>query len=194
MKPIRAFIAFPLPDPVLAHLRTLQESLRDAGLDDLRFVRPENIHLTLRFLGNVEPATVDAIAAAMTEAAAEMAPLSLTAKGIGAFPGVRKARVVWAGLAGATAELISFQGRVAEALEPRGFPRERRRFTAHLTLARVRERQTVDPERLVAAMESLNALASPPFAAEELALFQSDLRPGGAVYTPLRRAPLSGGG
>jgi 2'-5' RNA ligase len=192
MKPIRAFIAFPLPDPVIAHLRTLQESLGEAGLDDLRFVRPENIHLTLRFLGDVDPSAVDGIADAMTEAAADTPPLSLTAKGIGAFPTVRKARVVWAGLAGATAELISFQGRVAEALELRGFPRERRRFTAHLTLARVRERQTVDPERLVAAMESLNALASPPFSAGELTLFQSELRPGGAVYTPLRRAPLTG--
>lgn len=192
MKPIRAFIAFPLPDPVVAHLRTLQESLREAGLDDLRFVRPENIHLTLRFLGDVDPSAVNAIAAALTEAAAETAPLSLTARGIGAFPTVRKSRVVWAGLAGDTADLIAFQGRVAAALEPRGFPGERRRFSAHLTLARARDRRPVDPERLVAAMESLNALASPPFSAGELVLFQSDLRPGGAVYTPLRRVPLSG--
>ncbi|MFP4309053.1 MAG: RNA 2',3'-cyclic phosphodiesterase, partial [Desulfococcaceae bacterium] len=117
MKPIRAFIAFSLPEPVIAHLRILQKSLRDAGLDDLRFVRPENIHLTLRFLGDVDPSAVDAIAGAMAEAAAEAAPLSLTARGIGAFPAVRKARVVWAGLAGETAELISFRGRVAEALE-----------------------------------------------------------------------------
>lgn len=192
MKPIRAFIAFPLPDLVIAHLRSLQESLGEAGLDDLRFVRPESIHLTLRFLGDVDPSAVEAIADAMAGAAADTPPLSLTAKGIGAFPTVRKARVVWAGLAGETAELISFQGRVAEALEPLGFPRERRRFTAHLTLARVRERRSVEPEKLVSAMESLNALASPPFSAGELVLFQSDLRRSGAVYTPLRRAPLSG--
>ena len=192
MKPIRAFIAFPLPDSVVAHLRTLQESLREAGLDDLRFVRPENIHLTLRFLGDVAPSAVDEIAAAMAEAAAETPPLSLTARGIGAFPTIRKARVVWTGLAGAAADLVEFQGRVAAALEPRGFPRERRRFTAHLTLARARERRSANPERLAAAMESLNALASPPFSAGELVLFQSDPRPDGAVYTPLRRAPLSG--
>ncbi|MFP4032254.1 MAG: RNA 2',3'-cyclic phosphodiesterase [Desulfococcaceae bacterium] len=192
MKPIRAFIAFSLPEPVIAHLRILQKSLRDAGLDDLRFVRPENIHLTLRFLGDVDPSAVDAIAGAMAEAAAEAAPLSLTARGIGAFPAVRKARVVWAGLAGETAELISFRGRVAEALETMGYPREPRRFTAHLTLARVRERRRVEPERLVSAMESLNALTSPSFSAGELVLFQSDPKPNGAVYTPLRRAPLGG--
>lgn len=192
MKPIRGFIAFPLPEPVIVHLRSLQGSLRAAGLDDLRFVRPENIHLTLRFLGDVAPSAMDAISEAMAEVAVEMPPLSLTARGIGAFPSAQRARVVWAGLTGDTAALIDFQGRLCAALEPLGFPRERRRFAAHLTLARARDRRPVDPERLVAAMESLNDLASPPFPAAQLVLFQSDLRPGGAVYTPLRRAPLAG--
>lgn len=190
MKPIRSFIAFALPEPLIAHLRGLRESLRKAGLDRLRFVRSESIHLTLRFLGDVDPCRVEAVASAMAEAASEAEPMTLTARGIGVFPNVRRARVVWAGLSGDTAALGDFQKRLCRALEPRGFPLENRRFAAHLTLARVRA--PVDPQRLVSAMASLAEAAAPPFRTETLILYRSDLKPGGAVYTPLRRVPLAG--
>ena len=95
MNPIRSFIAFPLPEPTLAHLRSFQEALREAGLDDLRHVRPETIHLTLRFLGDVDPSRVEAIASAMAEAGSETAPMTLATRGVGVFPG--RAAPGWSG-------------------------------------------------------------------------------------------------
>lgn len=190
MDPIRSFIAFSLPEPTLAHLRSFREALREAGLDGLRHVRPETIHLTLRFLGDVDPSRVEAIASAMAEAGSETAPMTLAARGVGVFPGTRGARVVWAGVSGDTRALADFRDRLCRALEPIGFPREKRPFSAHLTLARVRK--PLDPKRLVPVLESLAESEAPRFRADTAILFRSEPKPGGAVHVPLRRVPLAG--
>jgi len=185
---IRAFIAFHLPEKVRTHIRDLQTHLRSLGLR-MRWVAPENIHLTLKFLGDINPSDTERIAGAMSEAAADTSFLHLGAKGIGVFPSVRKARVLWIGLTGDTHNLIALQNRLDECLSTLGYEKESRSFKAHLTLARAKE--SPDPKELVQAMEKFANFASPDFAAEELILWQSQLKPSGAVYTKLKSVFLT---
>jgi 2'-5' RNA ligase len=187
---LRAFIAFRLPDPIVVFIRELQAELKRRPELRLKWVRPESIHLTLKFLGNIRPEAVDPIAAVMDETAAACPPLSLSAKGLGAFPTPKKARVVWLGLSGETHPLIGLQKELDRRLEPLGFPRETRPFKAHLTMGRAKGR--VDPQALVEAITAGAESASPEFPADRLILFKSDLKPDGAVYTPLHEAPLTG--
>ena len=187
MSTVRAFIAFPLPPEVIAHIRQIQAGIRAHDFP-LRWVRPENIHLTLKFLGDTEQSAIGEIAGAMAETVRDTEPLTLEARGLGVFPGVRKPRVLWAGLAGETEALIRLQGRLADKLADLGFPRESRPFRAHLTLARTKGR--TEARRLVQAMSEFGALASPPFATDEMVLYRSDLRPAGAVYTRLESVSL----
>ncbi len=185
---IRAFIAFHLPENVRKHIRDLQDHLRSGGLH-LRWVAPENIHLTLKFLGDINPSDTERIAQAMSQSVQETSRLHLGAKGIGVFPTVRKARVLWIGLSGDTHELIQLQNRLDDRLSDLGYEKESRPFKAHLTLARAKE--SPDPKELVQAMEKFASFASPDFSAEELILWQSQLKPSGAVYTKLRSVFLA---
>lgn len=193
MKPaatLRAFIAFQLPDPVVSHIREIQADLKKRPDLRLKWVRPETVHLTLKFLGNIRPDAVSGISDAMKEAAATCPPLSFSVKGLGAFPTPKKARVVWLGLSGDTHQLIQFQKTLDSRLEPLGFARENRPFRAHLTMGRAKGK--VDLQSLVEAILTWAEPASSPFFADRITLFKSDLKPGGAVHTPLCEAALAG--
>ena len=186
---VRAFIALPLPELVRDHLRAIRERLLPYHFP-LRWVSPENVHLTLKFLGDIPHDTVPALSAAMETAGRDGVPLSLAAKGIGVFPTVKKARVVWAGLKGETDALIRFQAVLDKALAETGVPPETRPFRAHLTLARSKGR--VEPESLTSAMAELAGVETDPFTADELVLFRSKLSPRGATYSRLAAAPIGG--
>ncbi len=186
---VRAFIALPLPELVRDHLRGLRERLLPYHFP-LRWLPPENVHLTLKFLGDIPRDVVPALSAAMETAGRDGVPLSLAAKGIGVFPTVKKARVVWAGLKGETEALIRFQAILDKALAETGVPPETRPFRAHLTLARTKGR--VEPESLTSAMAELAGIETDPFIAGELVLFRSKLSPRGATYSRLAAAPIGG--
>lgn len=179
---IRAFIAVPLPRPVIDRARELQARLRETGLR-LRMVRPQAIHLTLKFLGDIDRARIAGVETALAATAGSTGPLDLAAKGLGVFPGVRKARVLWMGIAGQTPALLAVQRHLETGLVPLGFKAERRRFNAHLTLARAKGR--LDPGKLVRCLESFGGFEAVPFEAREIVLFRSELKPDGAVYTRL---------
>jgi len=185
---IRAFIAIPLPREVIDRARELQEQLRAAGLR-LRWVRPRAIHLTLKFLGDIERARIADIETALTATAGSARPLRLAAQGLGVFPGVKKARVLWMGIAGETPALLKIQRHLEAGLVPLGFKAEKRRFSAHLTLARAKGR--LDPHRLVECLETGGGFEAVPFEAREIVLFQSELKPDGAVYTRLASKNLA---
>jgi 2'-5' RNA ligase len=185
---IRTFIAFPLPEPVKEAIREVQEGI--AASLRLSWVKPDNIHLTLKFLGDIDPAALDPIAGIMSETAADFSFLTLSAKGIGVFPGMRNPRVLWVGLSGDIHPLMSLQAKLEEGLAALGFPKEARGFTAHLTIARIKER--IDPRNLSQAMEKFSRFETDPFTSQELILYQSKLHPKGAVYTPLKRIRLKG--
>lgn len=185
---IRAFIAIPLPGDVKGLAREIQMQFRNTGLR-LRWVKPHGMHLTLKFLGDIERAQVPVIETALQAAAGNSPPLNLAAKGLGVFPTVKKARVLWMGVTGDTPALHTFYGRLETQLETQGFKPDKRRFNAHLTLARAQGR--LDPTRLVGAMEAIGRFEPIRFEAREVVLYRSELKPDGAVYTKLAAAPFS---
>jgi 2'-5' RNA ligase len=186
---MRAFIAIELPPGVKTELTARQQELKRAGLN-ARWVRAENIHLTLKFLGEIDPGAVAAVRTAMTSAAERHGPLTLSASGIGVFPGVRKARVLWAGLSDGLPELIELQKDLDAALATCGFDREKRPFRGHLTMARFR--QSVHPAKLETALAKADGAHFGQWTVRELILFQSELQPAGPLYTRLAAHPLRG--
>ena len=184
---IRAFIAIELPDEITAFIHKIQEGLRSYGFK-ARWVRPENIHLTLKFLGDINNEDIKKAGDAIISAAGENASMSLGAKGIGFFPGVKRSRVIWTGIAGQTKELTDLQKTLDGKLDTVGFPKEKRPFKGHLTIARIKRK--IDARRLVDAMKEFGRFESKTFIADEVVLFKSELKPSGAVYSKLMSAAL----
>jgi len=154
----------------------------------MRWTPVKNIHLTLKFLGNIQRTDVKTIVHAMGTAVRGSSPIHLSTKGLGVFPGLRRPRVLWIGLRGDTAPLVDLQHRLDAGLEDIGFPRESRPFKAHLPIGRARG--PLNPTKLASLMESVGSSESPPFEADELILFQSELFPKGPIYTELKKAAL----
>ncbi len=184
---IRSFIAIELPGQVIEAIKKIQEDLCKYRLN-IRWVRPENIHLTLKFLGNISEEDVAPITGVLRIAADTTAPFHLRGQGIGIFPGISRPRVVWVGMSGDVEPLKQFQFNVEEGLEELGFPKEGRPFRAHLTLGRVKGK--LDKRILLEAIEQCGNFQSDSFTADSTILFRSDLRRNGAVYTKLAEVPL----
>jgi 2'-5' RNA ligase len=196
---LRLFVAFQLPDEWLRALEQGQASLRGAldglGGRRLRFVRPEGIHLTLKFLGAVPDSRLEAVRHALTSATSDFRPIGLTMGRIGSFGDRRGPRVVWAGLDGTTVRdrerLYGLVESLETWLEAAGIPREGR-FQPHLTLARVPEDFSREDRALVgAACERIQMAVPPPMTARAVSLMRSHLGPGGARYERLDSFPQS---
>jgi 2'-5' RNA ligase len=153
-----------------------------------KWVQPENIHLTLKFLGNINPGDIDKIGGAMLEAVDDFAALNLVAVGVGVFPGIKRPRVIWVGLGGQIQLLFAIQRMLEDNLAALGFKKEKRPFKGHLTLGRFR--QTVNPDTIRQIMREHANLSSEEFTAKRIILFKSDLKPTGAVYSQLLQADL----
>ena len=179
---IRTFVAFDLPDDIIDHAAGLQAKLQAYGLK-LRWVRPQNLHLTLRFLGDILRQQAAAVGEALQRASRGLPPPQLTVQGLSAFPGVKRPRVLWIGLGGQVELLQTLCCKLEEQLSDLGFAREKRGFKAHLTLGRFKQSRPVYDLR--SAVVELGGYDPKPFTARRLVLYQSDLRPQGAVYTPL---------
>ncbi|NNF99868.1 MAG: RNA 2',3'-cyclic phosphodiesterase [Desulfobacteraceae bacterium] len=179
---MRAFIALETPDSVKGYLNGLQQELR-TRIDNIRWVRPENIHLTLKFLGEIDIAQVASIATVLDNISLPCGEPALEIKGLGVFPGIKRPRVIWSGIAGDTAGLMTMQKDLEMLLEKIGFKKEPRRFTAHLTIGRIKGR--IDPKQIVAAINEVSAHDPVLFEVKRLLLLQSRLRPEGAVYSQL---------
>ena len=184
---IRAFLAIDLPGSLPLGLAQVQGKLKESGAD-VRWVPMGNIHLTLKFFGNIPEADVEAIAAAAREAAARQAPFTLQATEPGAFPSVKAPRVVWLGLGGDVLPLSQFYSRLEKAFAALGHLPEDRAFHPHLTLGRVKSPQ--GRERLARLLQNLPPMQWPPFQVKEVILFRSQLSPQGSTYTPLKVIPL----
>ncbi|RJQ67548.1 MAG: RNA 2',3'-cyclic phosphodiesterase [Desulfobacteraceae bacterium] len=187
---IRTFIAFELPAAIVQLAGALQTDLKAQGLN-LRWVRPQNIHLTLKFLGEIAPARTADVAGAMRKALKAGAPFELRVQGMGVFPGLRKPRVLWIGLGGQTDALQKVYAGLEDELAALDFPKEDRPFKAHLTLARMDRR--IDAQLLLQGIQAAGGFEPKTFQASELILFQSELKPQGAIYTPLARIALGQG-
>ncbi len=182
MSILRTFIALELPENILAGLGQIQKDLKARGLK-IRWTPMENIHLTLKFLGDTTPEQVAGVTAVLSKAAEQQGHFVLTAKGAGVFPNLRRPNVFWIGLSGPLAPLAAFQQELDQDLLEFGFAMEKRPFKGHLTIGRFKG--GTDSGRLIEAIRSLADWASPQFEARALTLFKSDLQPQGAVYSRL---------
>ena len=177
---VRAFVALELGEEVRQAIGKLVASLRPR-VPKARWVRPEGIHLTLRFLGDTPPARIERIRPLLAAAASDCAPVEARVGELGTFPGPGKPpRVLWLGIS-LPAPALALQAACERAAVATGFPPEERPFRAHLTLARFRER---------VLRPALPPVDLGPVPLRTLALVRSELRPGGAVYTPIARFPL----
>ena len=188
---VRLFVAVELPDAVKIELDRLVQALKAADTGGLRPVRPEGIHLTLKFLGDVESERVDAVAEALSISAAQHSPFRLELGQAGAFPNLRRPRVLWVGVDGDMEALASLQADVEGELENAGFARDNRDFHPHLTLARVR-----DGSRPASVRRAAELLIDTSFArgadipVESVSLMRTELRPDGAIHQRVVSIPL----
>ena len=139
MDKIRSFIAIELPRDLKLALSQLQEKLKSESSVPVKWVDPGNIHLTLKFLGDIDPEQVGPITSAIEDAVKGITPFNIEAGGLGVFPNIKHIQIIWVGLAGELVKLEQLQKRIEEMLATLGFPSEKRPFTPHLTLARVRD-------------------------------------------------------
>lgn len=191
MEPVRCFIAIELPEEVKAGLKDIQAKLKSGGQASVKWVDPDSIHLTLKFLGDVDVAKIAPIAAALEGAAQEVSPFSLKLEGLGAFPNLRRVQVVWVGVGGGVDKLANLQQRLESSLARLGFAPEDRRFTPHLTLARVRDRASLaEQEGLGQLIAGTKLEAAHSFPVVEVSLVRSQLTREGALYSRLSTAGL----
>ena len=191
---IRTFVAVELSDSIKAHIAADIAQLRQEQIDNMRLVRPEGVHLTLKFLGDIDANRVPTVAEAMTQAAARHAPFSLALGQPGVFPNANRARVLWIGVEGDLQLLRLLQSDIEEALVATGFPPEKQRFNPHLTIGRMHHRASREDRRR--ATEALAALTLPEdrtIAVNAISLMKSTLLPGGAIYDRIVHTELSHG-
>jgi len=193
---MRTFIAIEFSPEVHQQLQSIGAQLRtdlrrQGASDGLRWSASENIHLTLRFLGDTTAAQTQRIATGLGAAAMQHAPFTLTLGGVGGFPQLHQPRVLWLGVGGDLAQLHALQAAVEETVQQAGFAAAERPFAAHITLARAQ--RTATQEQLRAAgshLAAYGATPSMPVQVHELVQLRSELQPTGAVYTRLGRYPL----
>jgi RNA 2',3'-cyclic 3'-phosphodiesterase len=187
---IRSFLAFELPSQIRETLSAVSAEGR-AALRDMRWVRVANIHLTVVFMGNVEAAQMGPIKKTVEGVCDDHAPFRIQVSGIGTFGTRRNPRVLWMGLTGDGERMALFRDDLQKGLAPFGIQEEGRPFKPHLTLARFQKDAKAGPE-LGALLEEYQDMSGPEVILKELVLFKSDLKPGGAVYTPMGAWPLRG--
>lgn len=186
---LRLFIAIDLPEMVKDELlRAAAQMGRQLPDRAVRWVKPEQMHLTLRFLGDTAVSQLPDLQNQLTQLTSQYTPFRLHLNGVGAFPNRKRPRVVWVGLGGDVAQLQTMQVALEDRVVALGWSREKRPFSPHVTLGRVKDAKKV---------QALNwgvDLAKMDFAVTAVQLVQSELRPSGAVYTMRHLAKLAGAG
>ncbi|MBN2123396.1 MAG: RNA 2',3'-cyclic phosphodiesterase [Deltaproteobacteria bacterium] len=188
---IRCFLAFELPPTIREILSGVSRELRISSLN-ARWVHENNIHLTVVFLGDVADEHIPSMGAGIEKVCLKTSPFHISLTGIGFFPTRRQPRVLWLGLNGDMERMSLFRDDLQRVVTPFGVREEKRPFKPHLTLGRFRRFDQGSGYLLDRFLTRYGDLTSPPGALRELVLFRSDLKPAGAVYTPLFSWPLAG--
>lgn len=185
---VRSFVAILLDEAVRTAVASEVETLKPLARA-VAWVPPQNLHLTFKFLGELAPEVLEAVEERLVEAVSGTEPFILTFHGLGAFPGLARPRVIWVGVAQGARECQALQAQVEAALASRGFPKEARPYTPHLTIGRVRE-----PRGLTALQQAITRDGQKEFGGQSvtsIALMRSDLHPSGARYTELSTVSFS---
>ncbi len=180
---IRSFIAIEIPDSIRSQIAALQEEMRRLQ-SHVSWVTPRNIHVTMKFLGDIQESLVPQIGSVLGKISSCTRPFQITIENLGFFPNARRPRVLWVGVTDRQQQLKTLFQEIEEGLVPFGFTLEKRGFTPHLTIGRVRNPRGIN--EVVARMQSFNF---PPesFEAKGIVFMKSTLKPTGAVYEPLGR-------
>lgn len=187
MPKVRAFIACDIPDSLLEKISSIQDKLK--GLDaDVSWTKTGGIHITLKFLGDIEEDSVEKVAAIIEEASEGQRPFEVAIRSSGAFPNLKNPRVIWLGIEDKEKGLVQLQQPMDDGLKALGFEPEEREFKPHLTLGRVKGQK--GKEALAAAVSELKGLDLGSFEVDRVILYKSELKPTGAVYTKLREIKL----
>jgi RNA 2',3'-cyclic 3'-phosphodiesterase len=184
---IRSFLAIDFSEKEKEILSGYVKALRPVA-PKVKWASPQQMHLTLKFFGDLSEETIKKISAALPAVTSDIDPFSLTLKGIGAFPNRYRPRVLWVGLGGETESLKGLQRKTEEALLPLGIPKEDRPFQPHLTLGRIKTQELNEP--LSQRLAQWPEMETESFPIESLILYRSDLKPTGPIYTKLDRFPL----
>jgi 2'-5' RNA ligase len=196
MEQIRSFIAIELPNELKLELTRLETQLKSAKQPWVKWVNPEGIHLTLKFLGNIAADMTGEITRAMEEAIQGISPFHLEVRELGVFPNLRRVQVAWVGISGEVDKLSQLQKRIETALTPLGFAPESRPFTPHLTLARLRDQASPDErQRFGQLIASTKFEVACTIEVDAISLMRSQLTREGAIYSRISsvelRKPLS---
>jgi 2'-5' RNA ligase len=187
MAAVRTFIALNLDGSLLESIKKVIEKLASSKAG-VKWVAPQNVHLTLKFLGNVEEARLPDIYAACERAASGSEPMELEIRQLGCFPNSKRPRVVWLGIEKDSEALIQLQNKVEHELELVGFPSENRKFTAHLTIGRVKGQQGIS--KLCQLIEEENNIFVGSMRADNFSVMKSRLLPSGPIYSELKAIPF----
>jgi 2'-5' RNA ligase len=185
MEKIRAFIAVELPSFLKKELGRIESVLKAGNTTPVKWVDFESIHLTLKFLGDIESSRVGEIIEGIKNACVGISPFELKIKGLGVFPNPARTRIAWVGLADATDELSLLQRNIESEMEKLEYERETRKFSPHLTLARVRDQATPDERERFGNLVTATAFSSERITVNSVSLMKSHLTKQGALYTRL---------
>ena len=186
MADVRTFIAIELKAPVRDAISQLIEQLRVVGAD-VRWVSSQHLHLTLKFLGSIDDRRIGNVTEGVREASSGIERFELTFSGVGAFPNLNHPRVIWVGLCGGAEGTKELTRRIETVLEVKGFKREEREFSPHLTIGRVNSPRGV--QSLVACVDRMS-FVGPAMVVDRIAVMKSDLRSTGPIYTRLAAVQL----
>lgn len=184
---MRTFIAIELPDEIKESLARLQDRLKKSQAD-VKWVAPENIHLTLKFLGEISEAQLEKITGALEETCQNKKCFQISLSTIGAFPKINFPRVIWVGVEKGDQETKELAEELEERISRLGIPKEKHPFSSHITLGRVRS--YLNKDKLINELKTAGFMEGKEFAVKELTFFKSTLTPKGPVYEILKTASL----
>lgn len=184
---VRCFIAVEIPEPLRMAISNAVEALKQCGAD-VKWAGSENIHITLKFLGDTEESLLPAIQERLSKKLFNYKPFCIRIAGVGSFPPWKHPRVIWVGIEASSA-LKTLQGEVESEMRAVGFPSEERPFVAHITIGRVRSGRRISEmaRKLVESRE----IEIGDFEVRSIKLMKSELGRGGPVYTCLAEIPLN---
>jgi 2'-5' RNA ligase len=183
---MRTFIAIELPEEIKKQIEKLQAPLKRTRAY-VSWVKPGNIHVTLKFLGEVPEEKIDDVFSATERAVEGIGSFGMSLKGTGGFPNLRRPRVIWIGTGSGAEELSRLAERMEQEMEKIGFPKENRKFSPHFTIGRVKSPRNI--EELAGKVESAE-FQTEEIRVTEVVVMRSQLNPAGAIYTPLKKVPL----
>ena len=188
MAPIRTFIAIKIPQDILTQIAVLLSGLKTLG-GRITWVKPENMHLTLKFLGKTDPVQVKNISEKLSQLVLSFNRFEIKFKGLGAFPNFRRPKIFWIGTVGDNSTLIQLANKIDRQMSEFGFKPENRRFSAHLTIGRVRDQGGIEP--IINLLQKEENFTAGEFIVKQVFFIKSELTQQGPIYTTLEKLTIN---